>query len=139
MKEGVNGRLVDEVMTTGAVVAGRRTFEWAQGWGGDHHAGVRIFVHSRHEPGIDISAWPLVTYVDDAVEALDRARAAAGDRDVLVHGIATAQLGLAAGALDEIEVHLVPVLLGGGRRLFEDLVSGPFELVRTRVSRARAA
>ncbi|MDQ3752301.1 MAG: dihydrofolate reductase, partial [Actinomycetota bacterium] len=57
---GVNGEVVDEFMATGAVVAGRGTFEPAGGWGGDHHDGVAIFVFSRHEPGIDIESWPLV-------------------------------------------------------------------------------
>src|SRR5215204_3409446 len=52
---GVNGQVVDEFMATGAVVAGRGTFEPAGGWGGDHHDGVPIFIVARHEPGIDIS------------------------------------------------------------------------------------
>ncbi len=131
VSDGVNGRVVREFMATGAVVAGRRTFEWAGGWGGDHHDGVPIFVYSRREPGIDISAWPLVTYVTDVEEAMTRARAAAGGKDVLVHGAATAQLALTAGALDEIELHLVPVLLGRGRRLLDHL--DPMTLTRTRV------
>ena len=58
---GVNGQVIDEFMSTGAVVAGRRTFEPAGGWGGDHHDGVPIFIVARHEPGIDIAQWPLVT------------------------------------------------------------------------------
>src|SRR4051794_34295058 len=60
--EGANRRVWDEMMSRGAVVAGRRTFEPADGWGGDHHDGVPIFIYSRHEPGLDISQWPLVTY-----------------------------------------------------------------------------
>ena len=60
------GRTVfDELMATGAVITGRRTFEHAGGWGGDHHDGMPIFVLARHPPGIDISQWPLVSYVDD--------------------------------------------------------------------------
>src|SRR5215204_1182883 len=47
---GVNGRIVDEFMATGAVVAGRGTFEPANGWSGDHHDGVPIFVLTRHDP-----------------------------------------------------------------------------------------
>jgi len=54
---GVNGQVVDEFMATGAVVAGRGTFEPAGGWGGDHHDGVPIWVFSRREPGIDVSRW----------------------------------------------------------------------------------
>jgi dihydrofolate reductase len=130
---GVNGQVVDEFMTTGAVVAGRGTFEPAGGWGGDHHDGVPIFILARHEPGIDISQWPLVTYVDDVTTAMTRAKQAAGDRNVLVHGAGTAQLALAAGVLDELELHVVPVLLGQGRRLFEGLAPERIELERTRV------
>lgn len=127
---GINGQIVDEFMSTGAVVAGRGTFEPAGGWGGDHHDGVPIFILSRHEPGIDIRSWPLVTYLDGVETAMSRAKQAAGGKDVLVHGAAVAQLALAAGVLDELELHVVPVLLGQGRRLFGELAT---ELERTRV------
>jgi dihydrofolate reductase len=135
---GINGQVVDEFMSTGAVVAGRRTFEPAHGWGGDHHDGVPIFVLSRHEPGIDIGSWPLVTYLGDVEAAMSRAKQAAGGKDVLVHGAAVAQLALAAGVLDELELHVVPVLLGRGRRLFDDLATEHVELERTRVLEGEA-
>jgi dihydrofolate reductase len=130
---GVNGKLVDEFMSTGAIVAGRGTFEPAGGWGGDHHDGAPIFIYSRREPGIDISQWPLVTYVNDFETAMTQAKQAAGDRKVLVHGAAVAQLALAAGVLDELELHVVPVLFGQGRRLFDNLDPEQIELERTRV------
>jgi dihydrofolate reductase len=130
---GANGQIVDEFMATGAVVAGRGTFEPAGGWGGDHHDGVPIWVLSRRAPGLDVSQWPLVTYVDDVKTAMSEAKRAAGDRNVLVHGAATAQLALAAGVLDELEIHLVPVLFGQGRRLFDHLDPEHVELERTRV------
>ena len=130
---GVNGQVVDEFMATGAVVAGRGTFEPAGGWGGDHHDGVPIFVLSREDPGIDISSWPLVTYLDNVGTAMRRAKQAASGKDVLVHGAAVAQLALAAGVLDELELSVVPVLLGRGRRLFGDHAGEHVELVRTRV------
>lgn len=130
---GVNGEVIDEFMATGAVVAGRRTFEPAGGWSGDHHDGVPIWIYSRHEPGIDISQWPLVTYVDDVGTAMSEAKRAAGDRNVLVHGAAVAKLALAAGVLDELELHVVPVLFGQGRHLFEGLPAAQIELERTRV------
>src|SRR5215212_7541280 len=130
---GVNGQVVDEFMSTGAVVAGRGTFEPAGGWGGDHHDGVPIFIYSRREPGIDISQWPLVAYVDDVESAMSAAREATGDKNVLVHGAAIAQLALAAGVLDELELHVVPVLFGHGRRLFDHLDPEQIELERTRV------
>jgi dihydrofolate reductase len=130
---GVNGQVVDEVMATGAVVAGRGTFEPAGGWGGDHHDGVPIWVLSRRAPGLDVSQWPLVTYVDDVRTAMAEAKRAAGDKNVLVHGAAVAQLALAAGVLDELEIHLVPVLFGQGRRLFDERGPEHIELERTRV------
>src|SRR5262245_59835029 len=117
----VNGQIVDEFMSTGAVVAGRGTFEPAGGWGGDHHDGVPIFILARREPGLDVSSWPLVTYVNDVTTAITRAREAAGERNVLVHGAGTAHLALGAGVLDELELHVIPVLFGQGRRLFEGL------------------
>jgi dihydrofolate reductase len=130
---GVNGEVVDEFMSTGAVVAGRGTFEPAGGWGGDHHDGVPIFILARDEPGIDISQWPLVSYVSDITSAMTQAKQAAGDQNVLVHGAGVAQLALAAGVLDELELHVVPVLFGQGRRLFEGLAAEQIELERTRV------
>ena len=129
----MNGQVFDEFMATGAVVAGRGTFEPAGGWGGDHHDGVPIWVLSRHPPGIDVSEWPLVTYVSDIETAMSEAKRAAGDSNVLVHGAGVAQLALAAGVLDELEIHLVPVLLGQGRRLFDNLSPEHIELERTRI------
>ena len=129
----VNGKVIDEFMSTGAVVAGRGTFEPAGGWGGDHHDGVPIFIVARDKPGIDISQWPLVTYVNDVTTTMTRAKEAAGDKNVLVHGVGTASLALAAGVLDEIELHVVPVLFGQGRRLFEDLAAEQIELERARI------
>jgi dihydrofolate reductase len=130
---GVNGQIYDEFMSTDAVVAGRGTFEPAGGWGGDHHDGVPIFVVARHEPRIDISRWPLVSYVDDVTTAMAKAKEAAGDKNVLVHGAGVTRLALAAGVLDELELHVVPVLFGQGRLLFEGLAAEQIELQGTRV------
>jgi dihydrofolate reductase len=130
---GVNGQVFDELMATGAVVAGRGTFEPAGGWGGDHHDGVPIFILSRHEPDSDMGKWPLVSYVPDVTTAMTEAKRAAGDKNVLVHGAGVAQLALAAGVLDELEIHLVPVLLGQGRRLFDERGPEHIELERSRI------
>jgi len=89
---GVNGQVVDEFMATGAVVAGRGTFEPAGGWGGDHHDGVPIFVLTRQKPDSETGQWPLVSYVSDVSTAMTEAKQAAGDKNVLVHGAGTAQL-----------------------------------------------
>jgi dihydrofolate reductase len=108
---GVNGQVFDELMSTGAVVAGMGTFEPAGRWGGDHHDGVPIFILTRRDPK-ELTQWPLVTYLSDVTAAMAQAKDAAGDRNVLVHGAGTAQLALGAGVLDELELHLIPVLLG---------------------------
>ena len=130
---GVNRQIVDEFMRTGAVVAGRGTFEPAGGWGGDHHDGVPIFILSRNDPPEGVRDWPLVTDLDDLETAMTGAKQAAGDRNVLVHGAGIAQRALAAGLLDELELHVVPVLFGQGRRLFEGLAPEQIELERTRM------
>jgi dihydrofolate reductase len=119
--EGASGEVFAEAMATGAVVTGRRTFDIAEHWNGDHH-GVPIFVPTRGTPPPPQSDW--VHYVTDGVEsAMRRAKEAAGDADVMVHGAELAQSLLRAGVLDEIQIHLVPLVLGKGRRLFgEDQV-----------------
>jgi dihydrofolate reductase len=130
---GVNRAICDEFLTTGAIVAGAGTFEPAEGWGGDHHDGVPIWVLSRHPAPDWAAGWPNVHYLNDVEVAFARAREAAGNRNVLVHGASTAQRALNAGLLDELEIHLVPVLLGDGVRLFEHLGVRHHELERVRV------
>src|SRR6185437_9052025 len=113
---GMGRPFLDEIQETGAVLSGRNTVEQAGHWGGDHHGGVPIFVASHRPPGPSVARYPLVSYVTDGIErAMARAKAAAGDRNVLVHGAFTAQTALAAGLLDEIQIHQIPVLFGGGR------------------------
>ena len=116
------GQFQDEWNAAGAVLAGRRTAELMDHWGGDH-AGLPIFVPSHRPPG-PAARWgyPLVTYVTDGIEsAMAQAKTAAGARDVQVRGGYVAQKALEAGVLDEIQIHQVPVLLGQGRRLFDAL------------------
>jgi dihydrofolate reductase len=128
---GASGKIVDEVMATGAVLVGRRTFDHAGHWDGDHH-GVPIYVPTRGTPPAPQS--DLVHYVTDGVEsAMRQAKEAAGDENVLVHGADLAQSCLRAGVLDELEIHLIPVLLGEGRRLFDHLGTEHTELELTRV------
>jgi dihydrofolate reductase len=130
--DGINAAVVDEMMQTGAVVAGRGTVEPANWWHGDHHDGVPIFILTRTRTAEDVAQWPLITVLPDVTEAMTRAKEAAGDRDVFVHGVGCAQAGLAAGVLDEVQLHLVPTILGEGRRLFEGIGPNPhdFELIR---------
>src|SRR5918998_1633161 len=118
------GQFQEEWNSCGAVLAGRRTAELMDHWGGDH-GGAPIFVPSHRPPGPPARwSYPLVTYVTDGIEsAMAQAKAAAGDRDVQVRGAYTAQRALEAGGLDEVQIHQIPVLLGRGRRLFDELPS----------------
>ena len=136
---GADGEVYDEMMATGAVVAGRGTVEPANYWGGDHHDGVPIFILSRNPTEAEQSKWPLVTFVDDVATAIARAKEAAGEKDVLVHGAGVTQMALAAGVLDELQIHLVPVLLGEGRPLFEHLGADHKELELTRIVEGEGA
>ena len=120
---GWGAHFMDEGNATGAVLAGRRTVEQVDHWGGNHH-GVPIFVPSHRPPGPSVSKYPLVTYVNDGiVSAMAQAKAAAKGKNVMVHGAYTAQRALEAGVLDELQIHLIPVLFGSCRHLFEVLPS----------------
>jgi dihydrofolate reductase len=135
---GPAGELFDEWKATGAVLAGRRTVEQVDHWSGDHH-GVPIFVPSHRPPGPSVANYPSVTYVANGIaEAMAKAKAAAGDRNVMVHGAYTAQRALETGVLDEVQISQIPVLFGGGRRLF-DVLPSRVELEVTRVIDTREA
>jgi len=122
----------DEMLSTGAVITGRRTGDFAHYWGGDHHDGVPILVPTHTAPADN--RHERVHFVTERIAAcVEQARAAAGDRDVMLHGAYTAQECLKAGLLDVLEIQLMPVLLGQGRRLFEGVPPEHIELdlVRT--------
>jgi len=122
-RPGAAEEFVAETLATGAIVAGRRTVEQVDHWGGDEH-GAPIFVPSHRPPGPTVANYPLVTYVSDGIaSAMAQAKAAAGERNVVVLGGYTAQRALEAGVLDELQIHQIPVLFGGGRRLFDVLRS----------------
>ena len=109
----------------GAVLTGRRTFEVADGWGGNHAWGP-AFVLTHHIP----EGWPrpnsTVHFVTDGIEsAVKQAKAAAGGKSVGVHGADTIQQLLNAGLLDEISVDIAAVLLSSGVRLFDHLARTP--------------
>jgi len=125
---GPSGQVVGESMATRAVISGRRTFEHAGQWNGDHHDGVPIFILTHEVPSEPPPG--SARYVTDARDAAAQARAAAGDADVLAMGAGAAQALLRVGELDEMELHVVPVLLGRGRPLFDDLPRVDLELVR---------
>ncbi|HEX4061012.1 MAG TPA: dihydrofolate reductase family protein [Streptosporangiaceae bacterium] len=124
---GPAGDLLDEMEATGAVLVGRRTAEQVDHYNGHHH-GVPIVVVSHRPAPPSVASYPSVTYVTDGiVAAMAQAKAAAGDRNVMVHGADTAQQALEAGVLDELQIHQIPVLLGQGLRMF-DVLPSPVEL-----------
>ncbi|WP_328994029.1 dihydrofolate reductase family protein [Kribbella sp. NBC_01245] len=137
---GTAGQFQEEWDAAGAVLSGRRTAELMDHWGGDHN-GNPIFVPS-HRPPAPAARWgyPLVTYVQDGIEsAMAQAKAAAGDKNVQLRGGAyTVREALAAGVLDEVQIHLIPVLLGRGRRLF-DVLPAEIELEIVEVINTPAA
>jgi dihydrofolate reductase len=114
----------------GAFVTGRRTFDIANGWGGAPPLGVPTFVVTHAVPQEWVYEGSPFTFVTDGVgSAVEQAKAVAGDEeDVAVGAASIAQQCIRAGLLDEVHVDLVPVLLGGGVRLFEHLGSTPIEL-----------
>lgn len=112
----------------GALITGRRTFETAQGWGGNHAWGP-AFVLAHEVP----DGWPrpdsTVHFVTDGIEsAVRQAKDAAGGKAVAVHGADTIQQCLNAGLLDHLQVDVAAILLGGGVRLFDHLDNVPASL-----------
>jgi dihydrofolate reductase len=133
-----DAELADEaVERTGSVLMGRRMFDHGEGpWGDEPPFHLPVFVLT-HRPGPDLAKQGGTTFhfvTEGAGEALRRAKEPAKDKDVQVAGGARVieQL-LAADLLDELQIHLVPVLLGGGVRLFDTLPAGLRELKTTRV------
>ena len=129
--------IVDEIYaSTGAVVIGKRMFDVGfERWGDAPPFGMPVFIvtHEERAP-LPMQGGTTYTFVTDGIEAaLELARAAAGDKDVGIWGGANIiREYLRAGLLDEIQIHLVSVLLGdGGIRLFDDLGPGRIELRRT--------
>jgi len=118
----------------GALVTGRRTFDITGGWGGSPPLGVPTFVVTHSVPQEWVYEGSPFTFVTDGVEsAVEQAKAVVGDKDVAVGAASIVQQCIRAGLLDEIHIDLVPVLLGGGVRLFDHLGTGPIELECTRV------
>lgn len=120
--------------TTGALVTGRRTFDITDGWSGRHPMDVPVFVVTHTIPDDwDIDGAPF-TFVTDGVEsAVEQAKEIAGEENVAVGAASLAQQCIEAGLLDEIHISLVPVLLGDGVRLFDQIGTGPIELEQIRV------
>src|SRR5262245_46897017 len=120
--------------SVGAMLTGRRTFDKAGGWDGQHPWDVAAFVVTHYVP----EGWPrpdsTVQFVTDGIDsAVAQAKAAADPKSVGVHGAQTIQQCLDAGLLDEIHIDLAAVILGSGVRLFDHLANAPIVLGNPRV------
>ena len=128
MSEASARHFRDLTSQLGSVLTGRRTFETADGWGGNHAWGPAFVLTHRVPAG-----WPrpnsTVNFVTDGIEsAVKQAKAAAAEKSVGVHGADTIQQLLNAGLLDEIHVDVAALLLGAGVRLFDHLAGVPVVL-----------
>ncbi len=114
------------IAEVGAMLTGRRTFERAAGWDGQHPWGIPAFVVTHRVPDGWSRHGSTVEFVTNGIEsAVARAKSAAGPKAVGVHGAQTIQQCLDAGLLDEIQIDLAAVLLGAGVRLFDHLANTP--------------
>jgi dihydrofolate reductase len=131
-----SAEVFEELIAGGrAAVTGRRTYDITNGWGGNGPLpGCPLFIVTHHIPDQVPQGESRYTFVTDGVEsAIDQAKAAAGDGYVSLMGASVPQQCLQAGLLDEVQIHLVPVLLGAGVRLFDHLGSDAVGLNLIRV------
>jgi dihydrofolate reductase len=129
---GVDREVLDELMAAGAAVVGRRMYDVTEGWGGTSPFGVPCVVVT-HRVGDQPEPASGFEFVDGIEAAVDRARQIAGDRPVGIGGGASiAQQALQAELVDELQIHIAPVILGAGRPLFGELGTR-LRLERTRV------
>lgn len=118
--------LEEAMQRAGAIIVGKRMFNNAEEWGDDPPFKKPVFVLTHETRDPLEKGETTFTFVEGVESALEKARAAAGDKDVSVAGGAsTIQQFLSSGLLDEIQVHVVPLLLGGGVRLFDELEDPP--------------
>jgi dihydrofolate reductase len=123
---GVDRQLIDGMLVSaGATIVGRRMYDVVEGWGDSPPWHIPVFVLTHRAQATETRGRTTFTFVTDGpLSALAQAKAAAGDRNVLIAGGASVvQQFFAAGLVDELRLHISPVLLGAGRRLWENLGS----------------
>jgi dihydrofolate reductase len=125
----------DALASVGAIVGGRTYFDLANGWGGQHPMGVPTFVVTHRPPPV---GWPAdndaIRFVHEGVEsAIEQAKAAAGDKTVALATPSVTRQAYAAGLLDGLSVHVVPVLLGDGIPWFAGISDEPVALDGPRI------
>ena len=137
-----NHKLMAREANLGAVIAGRTTYNHSiPYWGTDGPTGTARVptVIVSHSVPHDIPDGGVYTFIDSVQAALEIAKNAAGDKDILIHGGNTAQQLIALGGVDEIFIHLVPVLFGSGTRLYEHLGGGHVQLETREVIETKEA
>lgn len=143
-KTDPDAEIVDETYArTGAIIIGKRMFDLGEGPWGDpppFHMPVFIVTHEARQPLVK-QGGTTYTFVSDGIDAaLEQAKAAAGDKNVAIFGGAGVFQGyLRAGLVDEIQIHLIPVLLHRGVRLFDQLDGELIKLEKTRAIETPAA
>ena len=125
--------LKEAISTIGAGIWGRKTFDIAHAWGGNP-PGSPAFIVTHNVPQEWVKEGSPFFFVTEGVEsAIRQAKKAAGDKDVMICTANILQQALKAGLVDEINIDVAPILIGGGVSLFDRLGTGPIELERTRV------
>ena len=136
-----NAAVIDAIVDAGAFIMGRHMFtpgredwdeEWTGWWGDDppYHAPVFVLTHFARDPVLMVGGTTFVFVTDGIESALRQARAAAGERNVsIAGGAATVRQYLNAGLIDELRLHIAPVVLGAGERLFDGVTDLSLEQV----------
>ncbi len=135
--DDINPEIREEAaQAVGAIVSGRRTYDQAHGWNGEHPLHVPVFVVT-HQPPENVGKFNGAFVTDGMEHAIKQAQAAAGDKAVALNSPDIARQALQAGLLDELSLHIVPVLMGSGVRLFDHLGTDHIELECTQATNAK--
>jgi dihydrofolate reductase len=141
-KDPERRRLLDDALfaTAGAVITSRKIYEGTRGWGDDGLYRMPVFVLTHHAHDVVIKGETTFAFVTDGIaSAIAKARAAAGEKKVhIMGGASVIQQALDAGLVDSLHLHVAPVVLGAGTRLFDHLKS-PIRLERTEVVESELA
>jgi dihydrofolate reductase len=135
-------RLADDALfaTSGAVITSRKVYDGMEGWGESGFYRMPVFVLTHRPHDVVVREETTFTFVTEGIEsAIAQARAAAGDKKVhIMGGASVIQQALKAGLVDSLHLHVAPIILGAGTRLFDNLTQ-PIELERTELVESQFA
>lgn len=141
-KDPAGPELLDDALfaTSGAVVTSRKVYDGTDGWGDTGYYRMPVFVLTHRPHDVVVKGETTFTFVTDGIEsAITQARTAAGDKKVhIMGGASVVQQAFNAGLVDSLQLHLAPVVLTAGTRLFDNL-TGPVTLERTEVVESQYA